>query len=303
MISFRYHIVSIVAVFLALALGIIVGASGLRGPLLDNLHQQVSTLKSENGKLRGANDNLSKQVGNADDFASSYGANVLKGILAGHTVALVSAPGASSNITKGVANAVALAGGTVTSRLTIQPAYADPSHGDALVRYVTGPARPIGLKLPDTNDAPALGAALLSYVLSGKANATGLSTVVAGLANLGLVTVSGDPKPAELAVLVTSGAPSSKNGQVQAMLTMVTRFSTDSLPSLVAGDLSSAQPSGLITSVRADKDLIQLVSTVDNADSALGQVSAALALAGLLTNNPGQYGTGPGATKLFPAPQ
>jgi hypothetical protein len=53
--------------------------------------------------------------------------------------------------------------------------------------------------------------------------------------------------------------------------------------------------------VRGDK-VSELVSTVDDADSALGQVTSAQALAGLLTNTVGQYGTGPGAKELFPAP-
>ena len=87
MISFRYHLVSIIAVFLALALGIIVGASGLRGPVLDDLHKQVATLKGENSKLRGQNDQLAAQFNNADRFASTYASKILKDTLTGHTVA------------------------------------------------------------------------------------------------------------------------------------------------------------------------------------------------------------------------
>ena len=43
-----------------------------------------------------------------------------------------------------------------------------------------------------------------------------------------------------------------------------------------------------------------VVSTVDNADSAIGQVSTALALAGLVAGQTGQYGTGEGSNGLFP---
>jgi hypothetical protein len=44
------------------------------------------------------------------------------------------------------------------------------------------------------------------------------------------------------------------------------------------------------------------MSTVDNADSAFGQVSTALALASSAKGQQGQYGTGDGADALFPTP-
>jgi len=45
-ISFRYHIVSIIAVFLALALGIVVGTTALNGPITSNLRSEVDTLRN-----------------------------------------------------------------------------------------------------------------------------------------------------------------------------------------------------------------------------------------------------------------
>ena len=44
MISFRYHIVSIVAVFLALALGIVVGTPALNGPITKDLLAVYTTI-------------------------------------------------------------------------------------------------------------------------------------------------------------------------------------------------------------------------------------------------------------------
>jgi Copper transport outer membrane protein, MctB len=296
-ISFRYHIVSIVAVFLALALGIIVGA----GAVLDDLHKQVSTLKGENGRLRAGNESLQNQANNADRFASAYGAGILKGTLTNRTVAIVSAPAADGSIARGVAKDVEEAGATVTTRVAIEPAYGDPSNAENLVNFVTkGSVHPPNLQLPDSGDAPALTAALLSYEIAGKdANPAGLTTVMSGLARLKAVAVTGTPKPAQLIIVVTSGTAKANSPQQQAMLTLLTRFSTDALPTMVAGDLPSAQPDGLVAIVRGD-DVAQLVSTVDNADTALGQVSSTLALAELSKGAHGHYGTGPGAKALFP---
>ncbi len=50
-ISFRYHVVSIVAVFLALALGVVVGTTALNGPITTNLRQQVDSLKKDRSSL------------------------------------------------------------------------------------------------------------------------------------------------------------------------------------------------------------------------------------------------------------
>jgi len=46
-IDFRYHLVSIVAVFLALAIGIVLGAAELQGPTYNILNH--TTAKLQNG--------------------------------------------------------------------------------------------------------------------------------------------------------------------------------------------------------------------------------------------------------------
>ena len=47
MIDFRYHLVSLIAVFLAVALGIVIGTTQLNGPLTDNLQGQVTALQDD----------------------------------------------------------------------------------------------------------------------------------------------------------------------------------------------------------------------------------------------------------------
>jgi hypothetical protein len=44
-INFRYHVVSLTAVFLALAIGLVVGTAALNGPVADSLKNQISALK------------------------------------------------------------------------------------------------------------------------------------------------------------------------------------------------------------------------------------------------------------------
>ena len=52
MINFRYHVVSLTAVFLALAIGLVVGTAALNGPVADSLKDQVQGLNRDNSNLR-----------------------------------------------------------------------------------------------------------------------------------------------------------------------------------------------------------------------------------------------------------
>ena len=47
MIDFRYHLVSIISVFLALAVGIVVGTTALNGVIVDDLRQRVDGLAAD----------------------------------------------------------------------------------------------------------------------------------------------------------------------------------------------------------------------------------------------------------------
>ena len=89
MISLRYHLVSIAAVFLALALGVLLGSGGVSERLLsaqagraDGLDGQVQTLTAERDRLAAA-----QQA--ADGFAGRVGPAAVRGLLAGKTVAFV----------------------------------------------------------------------------------------------------------------------------------------------------------------------------------------------------------------------
>ena len=304
MISFRYHIVSIVAVFLALALGVVVGTTGLNGAILSDLRSNVKNQKSSIAKLQQANSDLEKQAGNADDFASAYSKQLLAGALTGQTVVIVSAPGASSKIKSGVEAAVTAGGGTIVGKIQLSSDYVDPQRGSDIVSLATSAgAHPNGLTLPSTSDSATLGGDLLGYVLSGQGTGTDIGKVLAGFAALNMLKVEGsDPKAAKLAIVVGSGTALAADPKTKSMPVLVSEFNQNGLKTVVAGDEASATAAGLVALIRADSILPRAVSTIDNADTALGQVSTVLALAGLAQGTVGQYGTGANVTALFPAP-
>ena len=127
MIDFRYHLVSIVAVFLALAVGLLLGSTVLRPYALKGLEalskhqkQQIDSLIVAQGQLRG-------QLAADNQFAQANAAQLLRQLLEGQQVVVVEAPGAPDSVTSGVTQALGMAGATVTGRLQLEPAFFDTS--------------------------------------------------------------------------------------------------------------------------------------------------------------------------------
>ena len=297
MISFRYHLVSIIAVFLALALGIVVGTTGLNGEILKNLKQEVKSLRSDNNALRTTNADLSKQADNSDSYVSAYEQKVVAGTLTNKSVVVFSAPGVPAVLKSGVEAGVKAAGGTVASRIQLSSAYLDPQRQQDLRDFATGAAQPTGLQLPVTSDATVLGGALLAYVVDGKGSPTDLPQVVAGLSGLGMLRVEGSLKPGQMSIVLDTGAFVAGDPHAKAMPALVRELARIGMRTVAAGDAASATGQGLLAVVRGDSSLNRVVSTVDNADTALGRVSTVLALTSPAA---AQYGTESGATRLFP---
>ena len=301
MISFRYHLVSLIAVFLALAVGIVVGTTALNGPITKDLRRQVNDVKKERNALAEANKQLQGQVDDAGQFAATYADHLVAGSLKGQNVVLLVLPGSSGDTEDGVARDVQAAGGKVSGKVTLTKTYLDPSHGGAIVSLATT-AHPIGWTAPETNDAAALGGSLLSYVLLGHGTPTDVTQVLAQFSELHMLETDGQGiTPSKSVVVIGRGTVNPKDYASQAELALVSALSKGGHV-VVAGDSQSAVGGGVIASVRASNTQNAAVSTVDNADNPSGQVSTVLALAAAITGEVGHYGTAKGADALYPAP-
>lgn len=304
MISFRYHIVSIVAIFLAFALGIVVGTAALNGAVTDNLRDQVNSLRDQRDSLRTDVSGLEKKVADQNGFATLYGASITTGALSGKTVAVIQTPGASSEAVDGVVAQVAAAGGRVTGQIEITADYLDPARGVDIRALATGPAHPVGLQLPPTDDAGALGGALLAYVLVSSPTADDVNQVLAGFATLQMVKVKGDTvTSADLAIVVTGGAADEQGPAVAMLVALASALDNQGDGAVVAGDTASAGQGGTIAAVRDDASASRSISTVDDADTAIGRLTVILALAQQAKGGAGQYGTAAGADAIAPEPK
>ena len=71
MIDFRYHLVSIVAVFLALAIGIVIGASTLKPEVASFFNRESTSELRQINANRSTIRNLMNELGTNEAFAQS----------------------------------------------------------------------------------------------------------------------------------------------------------------------------------------------------------------------------------------
>jgi hypothetical protein len=303
LISFRYHIVSIVAVFLALALGIVVGTTALSGPITKDLRNQLDDTKKQRNDLADQVKVLQGRVDDAGQFASTYGSQLVAGSLSKKNVLLVTLPGATSGMQSGITREVSAAGAKVGGVVTVTKNYLDARLGSGINSLATGPSHPIGLTLPETSDAGQLGGALLSYVLLGKGQATDVTQVLGAFSALHMITLDNSTiTPSTLVIVIGHGSKSAKDYGIRAEVSLVAALARAGGHVVVAGDSASAGSGGLVGGLRTAAAQRGAVSTVDDADNAFGQVSAVLALAAAAKGQLGHYGTENGADALFPSP-
>lgn len=302
MISFRYHVVSIVAVFLALALGVVVGTTALNGPITTDLRNKVDSLNKQKTVDQQAQTKLQQQVNIGNQFAGTYAAQVVSGSLLGDQVIMIGMPGASTSMKDGIAKELAAAGATLSGRIQLTSDYTDPKRASDLTSLVKQ-NHPIGLTLPVTQDAGSLAGALLAFVLSGEGEQSDISQTLSALAAAQMLKVEGsDNVIASKNVVVVGTGPLPINDAGGAnQLQLVTRLQLAGCHTVVAGDAASATTGGLVQLVRSSDANKSTVSTVDDSDTVIGQVTVALALAEIAGGKNGSYGTGSGVQSLFPS--
>ena len=317
MIDFRYHLVSIVAVFLALAIGIVLGSTALQGDTLDVLRSENNSLTNQLNAARTQVGSYSQLAGASDTFLQNAEPKLLSGLLTGDKIVLVTEPGASSGITAGVEKAAGYAGATVTGTVALQPKFNDLSGTtrSTLAAINQQLAATDGTVLDTATDqatvyqqeAAQLIATAVLNLADGQLGLTvaQAQTLLSAYAKAGFLTTSGAPwNRATLAVIVApENAPSdSQNDQAnQVLLALAAQFAEASAATVVAGPVtSSALPSSAISALRGSGVSGQ-VSSVDNADTTLGQISTIWALADQRAGGkPNSYGIS-GASAVSPS--
>lgn len=323
MIDFRYHIVSLVAVFLALAVGVILGAGPLRGQLSDTLERQVTELGDERSELRSQ---VAHQEGLAQDkdaIIDSLTAGAVADVLTGTDVTVVELPGADSDLADEMATVLATAGSGLLSRTQVLDLYEAPDEAPAREEVLDDVESLVGTS---TDLAGAVAAAVVGVGPDGTEIEAGAVGTQLQQADVLAVTGTGDATDLLLPGTVDVGTPDlvvvvagglegedvsdpDTVARLQSRVELVTALSAADTPVLVVGagsetwaDPQVAAQDSLVAQVRADADLADVVSTTDNAESDSGRLIAAWTAAWLVAGEVGHYGAAEDADEPAPPP-
>jgi hypothetical protein len=312
-IDFRYHLVSIVAVFLALAIGIVVGATALTPKVEAGLDKLSSAEKHQIDSARTQIANLKNEIA-ADQVSEQANAPiVLHNLLAGQKVVLVTAPGADGTTISGITVALKQAGAEVTAQAALQPAFFYTSASterslDALVQKDAPPGVTPGAKTqPDPiariagqqDAAQVIAAALVTTDSTGSTDlpASQVKTILNGFAQYLQVSPAGGSSTlaqATLAVVVIPATPPAAGDTDpanMALISLAEQLRMASRGVVLAGSLPGSGLGSAIDELINGSTGMSQLSSVDDANTEEGQVLVAQALSLLLSGHkPTAYG-------------
>jgi hypothetical protein len=317
MIDFRYHLVSLVSVFLALAVGIVLGAGPLKDTIGKTITEDAASLRQQTASLRSQLDTSESGIAHRDDFITAVTPGLVTGQLGGHSVVLVLLPGADTAMVKPLVQSLSTAGARVTGQVSIRSTWTDPvkqAFRDQLVGQLQASVLGLSGTAATTNEklSTFLARALVTSEISQAQHPdVAAQTLLKGLSAAGLVAVDGEVRsPSTEAVLIapavdTAGSVTSSGPVVDTASTfreMAITLDGACAGSVAVGPASSARSTGVLAAIRADSGSARAVSTVDTGGTPMGVVTTVLALREQLSGGAGSYGFGDGAKSPLPAP-
>ena len=312
MIDFRYHLVSLTSVLIALAVGIVLGAGPLKEGISESLGQQVEQLREDKDTLRAQLDSSQGIVQAQESFAAAQLTRIVSGQLTDRVAAVVTLPGVDDALVKRTEDTIAAAGATLLGPVAVTTAWTDSSEAARSERSALAAVLAQGLGMEDASaDLDAVLATLIAVPRtadgeSGPAAPTDAARISAWdtLADAGLVT--GTFPTAVISAPATPASVASASAGVDplpALADLALALDQSADGTVIVGDLDPAvtDSDSLVSAARDSSAVRQQVSTVDAANTAMGQAASILALVEQLAGRSGQYGMAAGAGSPFPA--
>lgn len=296
MIDFRYHIVTIVAIFLALGLGLLVGTSVVAPATVDAIEGRLRDLQSSLRETRDEATQLRRERDATRDIVGQLTPWVLRDRLAGRPVITIT-EGGPGRWRESVRDGFARAGATLTGSITLTGRWKLDVEGsaaelDQMARATVGPVE-LGPKQAEAS-LELLGRRFLE--------ADG-QTFLRQLAQARFVDVAGaepgttwPPRDAVLLVLASAYSPSAPQPH---WLAAFSRGSATVAPTLVVG--GSHADFTTVAVLRQADDLPKGLVTFDAGASPSGALGSVVALQRAIDGLGGHFGEEPGH-RLLPEP-
>ncbi len=312
LINLRYHIVSLVAVFLALALGMVVGSTVLNEGTAQVQRSISDFLRRQSQQTQAENDTLRGQVERFSAFGGAVLPGMVSGKLEGRSAVLLDTDRVDDGTRSKVGEVLRAAGTTVEGRITFA--------SEPLALATEADRSRLGqlLDLPGA-DSDALRTALveqLSVRLAAPARlpkdgADRRRDMITSLSDAKFLASTDLPRPVEgggevfpkagSLFVIIGPTDGSTNLDPKAFLVPLADHLSLHSSAPVAAVEAEGGVSSWVEVLRGDKEIIQRVSTVDDVDAVYGQMALVDALSrGLADQPPGQYGFKQRATGLLP---
>ena len=309
MINFRFHIVSLIAIFLALALGVVIGAGVIDRGVVDALDSRLNSVEARSDRIQGENDELQDANSRLSGAITAEEPFAVDGRLVGETTGVLAVRGTDDAKVKATAAAAATAGAKVPGILWIEDNWNLDDAGsvkelqDALGVTTRNKAalraeawRQIGTRLAAApSDVPA-DDLLVALDDAGFVSYESLMSDTESVADF--------PGRDASFLFLTGGNAVVPAGSV--VVPAADGLHAASLPLVLADqwvEVTDGPERGAALQPVLDGNLGRSVSTVDDLDEPMGPTTVILALAELLRIPPvvGHYGYGPG-TQPMPDP-
>ncbi len=286
MITLRHHVLTIVAVFLALAAGIVLGG----GPLSD-VGPTVATAGKEK---EAAPVGVSPQATYSESFLTAVGPSMLGGRLADRSVAVVTVPGADERMVTALAEGISAAGGSVSARYSLTEDLVDPSQ-KSLVDTLG--SQLLTQQAEDAVDAEAstydrmgqlIGLAVASKVAEGEDVNGKARAILDAVTGAGLVAEPGKVATRAPLVLLVLGTDADDEGADAVLAGLAEGLGRQATGVVVAGTTDDGG-SGQLGRLRGDPAAAS-VASVDGIDTTAGRVATVVTLQRALGTQGGSFG-------------
>lgn len=311
MLNLRYHVISLVAVFLALGIGVLMGVTVVSRGVVDQLQRRLDGVEASDTRTRKENSRLAGQLQTWDRFVDQGRSELLAGQLKGVPVLLVGVDGINRKSVGDLRSGLEAAGANVQGTIWLNDKLNLRSQADA--NALAG-----ALGLPeDTPDV--IRAQALSKVAGVIQTGGDPAGVIPAMRQAGFVDyetppaatstsaptstppgLSGIPVPGTRSIII-SGAGARLDDDTMTM-PFVTQLALGGAPIVAAeAGQDTAGGRGVFVGLILNRpETAARVSTVDNLESFIGQTASVLALRDLGKEAVGHYGVGPGAQRLLP---
>jgi hypothetical protein len=314
-ISLRYHIVSLVAVFLALALGIVVGSTVLQEGTVSVLRATSDRVREESDRNSRENVALNQEISRLQTFGATVLPGLVRDRLEGRSVVLVDTDKVDSGMRDSVRKVLEDAGAEVDGQITFADerlALAADADRAAMGRLLAADGgapevlrgelvKRLAERLATPSAMPQDDNQRTSDMLTGLQDADFLADLK--LSRPMAAGTDAFPRPGSIFVLLGPGATATTAVAPNGFLVPLADQVSARASGPVAGAEAAAVPreTSWVIALRDNRAVSRRVSGIDSVDKVYGQLALVQALQGSLQQLPaGQYGTKDGASGLLP---